>query len=235
MFVTFVLTGLMLLSACEGALPSRAEEPTEPPPSPVSPSPEATDDDPTPAEWLEQQVGGVLLGIEKPAGWVAQQMDDGIILAEYSVSMASGGDMVRGIQLFLFVHSLEGFHITGGKNVAWDILDQIIRDRKYIGRAHVDSPHGFDWDGHDAAYYLSNDGGGSMTMLLALAMPAAHKMVVCNLTSPTAEADRIRGLLPVLLETLTVNNVRLDAAALRALPDPLVFPAYRPPEQSQPK
>ncbi|MDL1883573.1 hypothetical protein FBR01_07970 [Anaerolineae bacterium CFX8] len=215
----------LILSGCQAPLSSRTDSPTAAASQP--PSPEATVE-PTPAEWVEQEVGGVLIGIEKPRGWEVQKMDDGILLAERFGSIASGGSAMPGIQVHIFVHSAAGFQIPDGQNAAWSILEQIVHDQKYMGRAHVEEPYGFAWEQHDAAYYLSNNGDGNMTMLIALVLPGARQMVVCNISSPVSESTRIRAMLPAILGSMTVNSVRLGAAALDALPDPLIFPLYPP-------
>ncbi len=159
-------------------------------------------------------------------------MDDGILLAERFGSIASGGSAMPGIQVHIFIHSAAGFQIPDDQNAAWSILEQIVRDQKYMGRAHVEEPYGFVWEQHDAAYYLSNNGDGNMTMLIALMLPGMQQMVVCNISSPVSESTRIRAMLPKILGSLTVNRIRLGTAALEALPDPLIFPLYppRPPE-----
>lgn len=185
-------------------------------------SPEATSE-PTPVEWIEHEVDGVLLGVQKPKGWQAQHTEDGILLVEHSGSMAGGADM-RGVQVHIFVHSMDGFEIVVGKNAAWSVLEQIVRDRKYIGSARANKPYGFEWSRHDAAFYLSNNGDGNMTMLIAIAIPDTKRMVVCNVTSPASEAGRIRDILPIIFSSLTLNGIQLDVSALRQLPDPLVFP-----------
>ncbi len=191
----------------------------------VSPSPEITSE-PTPAEWIEQEVNGVLLGVEKPSGWQAQKTDDGILLAEHSGSMATGGEPPRGVQIHIFVHSLAGFQLNDVSNVAWSVLKQIIQKHEYIGSAQANEPYGFEWSRHDAAFYLSNNGDGNMTMLIGVAMPNAEQMVVCNVTSPASESARIRDILPNVLRTLSVNGVQMDVTALAKLPDPLEFPPY---------
>lgn len=204
------------------------------PAAPITPTPLATATtlpeptaEATPAEWIEHEVDGVLVGVEKPDGWQVQHTEDGILLVEHSGSMASGGDM-RGVQVHIFVHTLDGFTIVAGKNIAWSVLEQITRDRKYIGSARANKPYGFEWSRHDAAFYLSNNGDGNMTMLIAIALPDVERMVVCNVTSPASEAGRIRSILPALLGSLTVNGTRMDVDALHQLPDPLVFPPAPP-------
>lgn len=209
---------IALLAAC-----SFTSTPAAPPLPTPTPPPEVTGE-PTPVEWIEHEVDNVVLGVEKPRGWQAQQTDDGILLVEHSGSMTTTDRTMRGVQVHIFVHSLDGFELVAGKNRAWSVLEQIIQDQKYLGSARADKPYGFEWSQHDAAYYLSNNGDGNMTMLIAIAMPDSERMVACNITSPASEADRIRDILPLIFDSLTVNGLRLDVSVLNHLPDPLVFP-----------
>jgi hypothetical protein len=211
----------MILAGCQSLKSPHAPESTTPTP-PVESTPEAT-----PSEWLEHEVDGVTLGIEKPRGWHAQETEDGILLVEYTPTMANGDD-VPGVQVHIFVHAIDKFNLAGGGNLAWSVLEQIVKNRDYIGSARANEPSGFQWGSHEAAYYLSNNGDGNVTMLIAIAIPNMKKMVACNVTSPIHEAGRIRSLLPIVLDKLTVNGARMDVAALDGLPDPLVFPSDPP-------
>lgn len=219
------LLGSILLAGCQGF----ASAPTPNLATPTPP-PEVTAE-PTLSEWIEHEVDGVLLGVEKPKGWHAQETEDGILLVEYSAPMTNSDDM-PGVQVHVFVHSLDKFDLSLGGNIARSVLDQIIQNKDYIGSARVDKPFGFAWGSHEAAYYLSNNGDGNVTMLIAIAIPDSQQMVACNITSPVRESGRIRSILPDVLNTLTVNGVQMDVTALDNLPDPLVFPSdprgYRP-------
>lgn len=209
-----------LLAACQAKYTSPTAASTA-----AAASPEATSEA-TPAEWIEQEVDGVLLGVEKPPGWQAQKTDDGILLAEHFGSMATGGEPPRGVQIHIFVHSLKDFQLADSPNLAWAALNQIVTNREYIGSAQANKPYGFEWSRHDAAFYLSNNGDGNMTMLIGVALSNAEQMVVCNVTSPASESRRIRALLPNVLRTLNVNGAQMDVDALTQLPDPLVFPPF---------
>lgn len=223
-----IVQGLLLLalclalSACQVLPPTEttAAEQTSAPPTPTVPA--------TPAEWIEHEVNGVALGIEKPGGWEAHTTDDGILLAERFATMASGSDAMPGIQVHIFVHSSNEFDIPEGENAAWAILEQISHKREYIGDARINTPHAFVWGRFDAAFYLSNNGDGNMSMLIGLIIPDNTWMVACNVTSPVSEAGRIRAMLPVILDSLTVDGVRLGSDALRLLPSPLDFPSDLP-------
>jgi hypothetical protein len=54
-------------------------------------------------------------------------------------------------------------------------------------------------------------------------------LVVSHISIPENQAQRLRPLLPHLLDSLTIDNVPVDVMALNHLPDPLVFPAYAVP------
>lgn len=218
--VLCLLAGV-ILAGCQSLKSPHAPESVTPTP-PVEVTAAAT-----PSEWIEHEVDGVLLGVEKPKGWHAQETEDGILLVEYTPTMANGDD-VPGVQVHIFVHSIEKFNLAGGGNVASSVLEQIIKNRDYIGNARADEPSGFQWGSHQAAYYLSNNGDGNVTMLIAIAIPDTKQMVACNVTSPVHEAGRIRSILPIILKTLTVDDVRMDVSALSILPDPLVFPSDPP-------
>jgi hypothetical protein len=152
---------------------------------------------------------------------------EGIVLAERVGTMQMGGQQV-GVQVVIFVHSTEDFPLSTptGANVAWTVLNQVLtHPYEYnIGEsAAVSQPVGFDWDGYDAAYYLLNDGEGSLKMVLGLAMPD-NQLLGCNISAPAHLATRIRRSLPTVLSSLTVNGHRLDSSSLDELPDPLDFP-----------
>ncbi len=196
----------------------------------AQPTPNATGIAAAQAEWIELEVRGVTLGVEKPSGWEALRTEDGIMLAEHFSPMLAGGEAPRGVQAHIFVHSTADFTLpTASANVAWSILNQIAHEPSYIGSAQVNEVFGFQWGEHDAAYYLSNNGDGHVTLLLAIAMPDVQRLVVCNFTAPTSEGGRIRALLPYLLDRLTVNGQALGRQDLDRLPDPLVFPTDQPP------
>lgn len=104
------------------------------------------------------------------------------------------------------------------------MLKQIIEKPYLIGHARVSEPAGFEWDGHDAAYYLLNDGEGNRSVLLAFALQRPQRLVVCNFSSPAADAHNIRAMLPSVLSSLTINGTSMDISAINSLPDPLDFP-----------
>ncbi len=194
--------------------------------TPVGDETESADID----KWEQIQVRGVMLGIEIPNGWSAQQIEDGLLLAEHFGSMQSG-TQVYGMQIHLFVYSMDGFKRPNrpDTNLAWAMLKQIIENPYLIGHAKVSEPAGFEWDGHDAAYYLLNDGDGNLSVLLAVALTVPPRLVVCNFSSPVDDATNIRPMLPQILSSLTINGASMDVDAIHDLPDPLQFPAAETP------
>lgn len=227
-----ILRGALLLAAAVSLIACREAviitgAPTTP--AAAQPTADSTGIAASHSEWIELEVRGVTLGIEKPAGWEVQRTENGVMLAEHFSPMLAGGEAPRGVLAYIFVHSTADFRSPADSaNVAWAILDQITHEPSYIGEARVNEVFGFKWGQHDAAYYLSNNGDGHVTMLLAVAMPDVQRLVVFNFTARAGESGRIRDLLPRLLSGLVVNGVPLDAAALDQLPDPLVFPTDQP-------
>jgi hypothetical protein len=204
---------------------SSASTPTVEATSTAQNTPEATVTTENVAQWEQVAVNGVQLAIEIPHGWDVQRTGDGLLIAEY-FSTIEAGTMPKGMQIHLFVHSLDGFKLPDSHdtNVAWAVLEQIIDKPEYIGNASVSAPTGFEWDGHDAAYYLLNNNDGNLSVLVAVALLSPKRLVVCNFSSPAQQADGIRAMLPQILSSLTIDGVRMDIAALHNLPDPLHFP-----------
>lgn len=211
-------------AACQAALPPDSTPTLEP--SITTPAtPEVTPTAEASAAWEQVVVKGVQIAIEIPPGWDAQKTRDGLMLAEDFGTMESG-TTPQGMQIHLFVHSLDGYKlpVSQDTNVAWAVLEQIIAQPDTIGTAQVSAPSGFKWDGHDAAYYLLNPNDGSVSLLVAVALSAQKRLVVCNFSSPAQDAAEIRAMLPEILSSLTINGVSMDIAGLRDLPDPLHFP-----------
>jgi hypothetical protein len=212
---SFALICLLACAACQQALSPHLPTAT---PVPTAAETNSVDD------YVEIRSEGVRLGIEVPQGWKWRPTKDGLLITEKQGSMKT----IMGMQVHFFVHSISGYDIPAADsvNVALWILNQISRDPHYIGQGAVSDPQGFEWDGHDAAYYLLNNGDGSVSMLIALTVQPLQRMIVCNISSPNDRSQSIRVMLPNLLGTLTVNGVTMDLAAVNALPNPLVFPDY---------
>src|SRR5688572_4328051 len=204
---------ILLGAACQDMIPA-ASAPTVEATSTAPNTPETTATTETIAHWEQVAVNGVQLAIEIPRGWDVQRTGDGLLIAEYFSTIESGV-MAKGMQIHLFVHSLDGFRLpdSNNTNVAWAVLEQIIDKPEYIGNALVSAPTGFEWDGHDAAYYLLNNNDGNLSVLVAVALLSPKRLVVCNFSSPTQQADGIRAMLPQILSSLTINGVSMDIAA----------------------
>lgn len=215
--ILLVFLALALVSCRFPSEPAIVIDKTE---DPATPTPTAES-----VVWTQYDSAGIQLRIRVPDGWQTYQTDAGIVLAEHIGSGENGGQL-EGILIHIFVPHMDAFDIPDDAdvNMAWWVLNQVVHDPDYVGTALVSEPVAFDWDHHDAAYYLLNNNDNTVTMLLALGMPDAHKMVVAHISAPVTHADRIRPLLPELLDTLTVNDVAVDASALNHLPDPLAFP-----------
>jgi hypothetical protein len=177
------------------------------------------------AHWTRHYEGEVSLRIMVPKGWETYNTAAGIVLNEHMGSSAPGSPL-RGFLIHVFVPHDQNFIMppSSDVNMAWFILNQVVTNPDYVGQALVSEPVAFEWDQHEAAYYLLNNRDDTVTMLLALALPDHSNLVVAHISVPEDQAPRVRSLLPKLLETLTIDGQRVDAAALHNLPDPLVFP-----------
>jgi hypothetical protein len=169
--------------------------------------------------------GDLRLSIVVPAGWETYNTEAGIVLNEH-IGSATLDQPLNGVLVHIFVPNMGDFTYpdSADANLAWAILKQVVSNPDYIGNALVSDPVAFDWDDYAAAYYLLNNRDETVTMLLALGMPERDHLVVCHVSVPERQAERIRAVLPDLLASLTINGTLIDAAALRDLPDPLLFP-----------
>ncbi|MBZ0292140.1 MAG: hypothetical protein K8L99_06180 [Anaerolineae bacterium] len=176
-------------------------------------------------DWTEHKSRTVSLAIKIPAGWTSYNTDAGIVLNERA-ALISDAVSLQGILVHIFAMSVEKFHLPqrSNVNIAWSVLSQIVTNPDYVGNALVSEPVAFEWDHHDAAYYLLNNLDGTVTVLLAMELPNNKNLVVCHISSPIDEADHVRDLLPELFSSLRVNGTLVDSSALDELPDPLVFP-----------
>lgn len=174
--------------------------------------------------WATYENGSAILKIRIPAGWQSYNTTDGIVLTEHIGTAETAGHL-QGILVYIFVPRMSRFELptTEGANIAWAVLKQVVTNPDYVGRALASEPQAFDWDHHDAAYYLLNNRDSTLTLLLAMSLPP-NKMIVAHISLPESQAARLRPLLPSLFQSLTINGVLISAEALRHLPDPLVFP-----------
>lgn len=174
--------------------------------------------------WVMHESNGVTLSIQIPEGWQSYRTDDGIVLTEHIGTAETAGHL-QGILMYVFVPRMDIFELpeSDDVNLAWAVLKQVVHNPDYVGRALASEPQAFEWDHHDAAYYLLNNRDGTLTVLLAMSLPQ-RQLLVSHISVPESHAARLRPLLPNLLATLTVNGERVDSADLERLPDPLVFP-----------
>jgi hypothetical protein len=192
---------------------------------------ETPDLSPAPSDsWAVHEGTGISLKIKIPYGWETYNTESGIVLTEHMGKPETGG-FLEGILIYVFIPHLDGFHVnySDNTNIAWEMLKQVISKPEYVGNALVSEPVAFDWDHHDAAYYLLNNRDGTVTLLLAMGLSDGQRLVVSHISLPESQADRLRPLLPELLGSLTIDNVSVDVTALNSLPDPLVFPVYAVP------
>jgi hypothetical protein len=182
---------------------------------------------PTPPDgWAIHNGTGINLKIKVPDGWDTYNTESGIVLSEHMGTAETGG-VLEGLLVYVFVPHSEAFELPhwNGNNLAWAMLKRVVSDRDYVGNALASEPQAFDWDGNEAAYYLLNNRDGTLTMLLAVELSSTHELIVCHMSMPEADGQRIRPLLPDLLGSLTINGGQMRADALQRLPNPLNFPA----------
>ncbi len=216
MLKRFLLAAVLLLTACQSAAPTET----------IPETPEATSDSgSTSPGWLETDMNGVSFGMWRPAGWETDQ-NNGLVIAEHTVS--STGMIEGGVLIHCFVPAPDEFDVPDSDaNYAWAVLDRVVHMPSHMGYdVVVSKPAAFQWDTYQAAYYLITTGDGVRALVIALAIPGMGKVVVCNISAPTAQSERIRAMLPDLLDDLTIDGTSLDGKALDALPNPLPFPRY---------
>ncbi len=215
-FFAFIVSFIaFFISACSASTPAVQIAPT-----PLL-MPTAT---PGAVVHLETQSNGVRLALDVPEGWEGRTTSEGLMLAEHFDPMDDSAD--DDIQMHLFLHPTTQFRLPQDTtvNAAWDMLRQVQANPKYMGTAKTTAPQPFNWDSHESAYYLVNDGSGSVSILLAMLVRDPMVLVVGNISAPLARQADIRPLLPKLFQTLTINGQSLSVNVLESLPDPLVFP-----------
>lgn len=175
---------------------------------------------------IQVRVNELDLSVRLPARWEYYATEFGVVLTE-KINMAASTDQLGGLLMHVFVHPLNDLSVSivADGNMAHSILDSIVHNPTYIGDALVGPVHAFDWGGHDAAYYLMDNGQGSRAIVFAIQTDRSHNLIFCHVSAPVDQTVRIREVLPELLDGLEVNGVFLDPAVLNAiLPDELVFP-----------
>jgi hypothetical protein len=176
------------------------------------------------SETVTFSVDELVISVQRPPSWESVSTDYGVVLAEKMRTMADV--TYGGLLAHIFVPPLDNIVLTqDGDNVARSILRQVIASPEYINGAITTSPTAFQWHSLDAAYFLMDNRRGSATVIIGLAEPVNNKLAVIQISAPSAEAERIRMLLPQVLDRMVINNVELSGSALDAvLPTMLEFP-----------
>ncbi|MFQ3567755.1 MAG: hypothetical protein SNJ59_12230 [Aggregatilineales bacterium] len=216
-----VISVAILISACQ---PIHQTTPTAPADSTAEAAVGTTTGE-TNNLWTETEMDGVRLGMPMPHGWTAETRD-GLILVEHMSSIATE-EPASGILVYIFVPQLDHFNLPDPEvdNAALAVLRQVVNMPHEIGHNAVASePVPFVWSDHQAAYYLLSNHDGIKTIVIAVELPEVRKLVVCNISLPSNQIDRVRALLPTVLDGLTLNGLRLSGDDLNVLPDPLIFP-----------
>lgn len=197
--------------------------------------------------WLETRMNGVRFGLPYPEGW-ATDAHDGIIMAEHMAGLNTSAPTANlndqdsaGLLMYVFAPLLAGFDLDpDADNLPLAVLQQVVTMPHEIGQhAAASVPHAFTWGGQAAAYYLLSSADGTRTIVLALRVPQTDPdaqserstlpaLVVVNASTRDDDGARLRAALPGLLDGFTVNDIRLNAAGLNDLPDPLPFPELPP-------
>jgi len=165
------------------------------------------------------------LTLQQPPGWQVHYSEHGVVMAPHMGSIAEGGQL-EGIMAYVFVQSMnaESLVTPDHPNKAWAVLQHITQKYRLDNNVQVSYPVGFEWSEHDAAYYLSNDANGVVTIVIAVASPHNNDLVAMYVTAPVQQSTSIRPTLPLLLGKMTINGRQMDLVGLDAVPDPLVFP-----------
>lgn len=216
----------LIITACQPAAPNAL------PPDPPGGALNTTAD----RRIIETDMNGIRIGLGVPPGWAGDTVD-GLVIAEHFGSM-DGGIPTPGMLVYVFVPPLDRFEVPEptATNVAQHVLTQVVQMPTEIGvDVTASSPSPFRWAQHDAAYYLLNSSDGAKTLVLALEVVENGQLVVVNLSAPAAQVNRIRAMLPFIMDGLTVNGERLLGSDLDVLPDPLVFPARNDDAASLPR
>ena len=216
MLKRILVVAVMALAGCQTlAFPHAPDENTVHPAS----TPDTT--------WIETETNGVRIGIWMPGDWILDT-HGGLMIAEPTPSTDSEGVDLT-VVVNLFVPRLDYFVVPPGdeENVALSVLDQVVDMPSAIGDNVVTTePAAFDWDGHDAAYYLLTAHDGARTIVIAFEV--ADRLVMCNVSMSDGETHRVREMLPLLLDGIKVNGEEMSGEALNILPDPLAFPVFEP-------
>lgn len=176
-------------------------------------------------ELISFAIEGINCSLNKPKNWEMHVAEHGVVLAEHVGSITTGGEL-EGLLAYFFVPSLEDYTLplADNMNMAWSVLRQVTQKAANIRDALASEPVPFQWGDYDAAYYLLNDGNGTLTLVLATAIPETKQLLAVYISAPVQRAYIIRPMLPEILKGLTINGMVMDNSALDELPNPLIFP-----------
>lgn len=176
---------------------------------------------------LQLSANGVQLELLPPDGWWVYELENSLVLSEYEQALLDNGRL-RGLLVHIWIPSLDDVVMdeTATPHDAHDMLQTVIEAPDVIGSSAVTTPSPFRWAGHDAAYYLLNDGLGHMALVIMLIVPNETQTVMIRVDAPIAQAQRARAALPALFPHLVVNGTPLPATDLHALPNPLPVPPH---------
>lgn len=173
-------------------------------------------------EWIETDINGVDLGVWLPPGW---QYDDtgGLTLVEHMMSIDTDTP-AQMITLYFFVPELDGIldRNQAHDNLAYAALHEVAESPDLIGAAEVTRPVKATWGEVDAAYYTYTAPDRVQGWVLAFTVPNDDQIVVANVTAPQREISRLRDMLPLLLNDLRVNRLRLGDSLPTNLSDLLI-------------
>jgi hypothetical protein len=228
-----VIAVIAVLAACQTAPP--APDDTQAPPQTLisadtTPDLEAqpqSSETPSARRWLDVNLEGVTLGLWMPAGWIAEHVN-GLIMTEHPLHIETRTPD-QAMMVYIFVPSMRDFEMPNdtSRNLAQAVLTQVIHMPDHIGHNTVVSqPVAFEWSDHEAAYYLLSSPEGMRTMVLAVAVPDTGKLVVCNVSVPESDVDRVAHELPAIFDGLTIDGRVMDVADLESLLNSLRFPSY---------
>lgn len=194
---------------------------------------------------VEFEVDGLRVGITKPENWELFPTEEGILISENVGGIEQVG-ILHGMFVYLWVPRLDEMHLLANTrtqssiyytdttvsaintNRAWRILNGVIAQPGFIGDANAATPVAFTWDHHEAAYYLANERNQKLMIVIGVMLPQGQ-MIACTIAAPASSAETMREALLELLATLQIEGHVFEPAVLEStLPDPLLFPAYRP-------
>ncbi|MBC8098456.1 MAG: hypothetical protein H7Y11_03360 [Armatimonadetes bacterium] len=209
------LTLLPLMACRSGEFPNQSEDTTSQPavvqPLPAHPITFTSDD--------------VHLSVNQLANWESFTTDHGIVTGERFGSVATAG-VLEGLMLYIYVTPLPAVTLSAQRdaNLAQTTLNALLNTPHMAAHMAFTRPNSFEWDGYPAAYYLMSSVDETATLVIGIAIPEHDLLLSCSISAPYAQRNRIRALLPALLNGLTMNEVVFTGDALQTLPATLPFP-----------